>query len=56
MRSESILAKVHGRDLNELAKRFEVDQARMQGAADLVKEYGSRELIGQEWSYPVFSG
>jgi hypothetical protein len=54
MRSESILAKVHGRDLNELAKRFEVDQARMQSAADLLKEYGSRELIGQEWSYPVF--
>ena len=56
MRSESILAKVHGRDLNELAKRFEVDQARMQGAADLVKDYASRELIGQEWSYPVFGG
>jgi hypothetical protein len=28
----------------------------MQSATDLVKEYGSRELIGQEWSYPVFGG
>lgn len=54
MRSESILAKVHGRDLRELAHRFEVDQARMQDAVDLAKDYGSRELIGQEWQYPVF--
>ena len=53
MRSESILAKVHGRDLRELAHRFEVDQARMQDAVDLAKDYGSRELIGQEWQYPA---
>ena len=54
MRSKSILAKVHGRDLRELAHRFEVDQGRMQDAVDLAKDYGSRELIGQEWQYPVF--
>jgi hypothetical protein len=23
---------------------------------DLAKDYGSRELIGQEWQYPVFGG
>lgn len=56
MRSESILAKVHGRDLNELAKRFAVDQERLQNAKDLALEYGSRELIGQEWQYPVLGG
>lgn len=56
MRNEAILSKVFGRDLNELARRFEVDQTRMQSAKDLVKEYGSRELIGQEWTYPVFGG
>ena len=53
MRNESILAKAFGRDLRELAKRFEVDQARMQDAVDLAKDYGSRELIGQEWTYPA---
>jgi|GEM_PF-788144 PHD/YefM family antitoxin component YafN of YafNO toxin-antitoxin module len=54
MRDEDVLSRIHGRNLGEMMARMEVDQDRIKEAMITSKEYLKYEVVGQEWTYPVF--
>jgi hypothetical protein len=54
MRDADVLSKVHGRNMGEMMARLEVDQARMKAAMKTSKDYLKYDVVGQEWTYPIF--
>ena len=54
MRDEDVLSRIHGRNIGEMMARMEVDQDRIKEAMTTSKEYLKYEVVGQEWTYPVF--
>lgn len=54
MRDEDVLSRIHGRNMGEMMARMEVDQDQIKEAMITSKEYLKYEVVGQEWTYPVF--
>ena len=54
MRDEDGLSRIHGRNMGEMMARMDVDQDRIKEAMITSKEYLKYEVVGQEWTYPVF--
>lgn len=54
MRDEDVLSRIRGCNMGEMMARMEVNQDRIKEAMITSKEYLKYEVVGQEWTYPVF--
>ena len=54
MRDEDVLSRIRGCNMGEMMARMEVNQDRIKEAMITSKKYLKYEVVGQEWTYPVF--